>query len=405
MADDLADPEPIRFRTSKKRKAYRQRAPEDDDDDHHHHDSNSNSNNDNDNDNNSSSTPAPIPIAPPRAPTSPHTSIPRSFGDDDNADADADDQQPADHAHDPADDLSIDHAEQESAAAAALRLRTSRRAARLRGMGFKSDTQPRSETPSQALVHKDPDATHDAAVASGVDSRFMHQTGLLTILDDVHITSKHHPNRASSPSPSDDDNRDSNSDQDPDQDKDRKPAPAPAGIHSRAKDHQPARHGKLFEVAIPDDVRKDSKGKDKDRDREKDAAKRRRMHDPRDKDARRPGRTSDDMERDAMVEQFLHENRLDVYDVAEPSASSSRYAPGKDFSADARLAEQFRRQYYEDLALRRKKRRPALSKKEQQQQRAAQATEVLKGPKLGGSRNQRAAIRNILLQQQGEKKA
>lgn len=57
------------------------------------------------------------------------------------------------------------------------------------------------------------------------------------------------------------------------------------------------------------------------------------------------------------------------------------------------------------MALRRQRRRPAINQprvtqKQQLHQQAVAAGEVLKGPKLGGSRNSRAAVRDALLQQQ-----
>lgn len=83
------------------------------------------------------------------------------------------------------------------------------------------------------------------------------------------------------------------------------------------------------------------------------------------------------------------------------SAVASSSVPGADPSADDRIAEQFRQQYYDEMALRRKRKRPAATQQQKQQQQSA---DVLKGPKLGGSRNQRAAVRNILLQQEKDKK-
>lgn len=111
-------------------------------------------------------------------------------------------------------------------------------------------------------------------------------------------------------------------------------------------------------------------------------------------------RNSQDIARDALVEQFLHENRLDVYNVPSSSTPTASSAPGADPSADDRLAEQFRQQYYDEQAMRRKKKRPVQQQKQQQQQ----SGDVLKGPKLGGSRNMRAAVRDKLLQQEKEKR-
>lgn len=135
----------------------------------------------------------------------------------------------------------------------------------------------------------------------------------------------------------------------------------------------------------------------------------------------RKRRGSDDIKRDKLVEEFLSENRREcfssahharmnlftdmallllvgVYDVPEVSAPS----PAADGEADERLAEEFRRQFLDDVARRR----------QQQQQRKKKPTQaakpgsedVLRGPKLGGSRNQRAAVRDILLKKEKEAK-
>lgn len=59
----------------------------------------------------------------------------------------------------------------------------------------------------------------------------------------------------------------------------------------------------------------------------------------------------------------------------------------------------------EEVAARRQRKRPAINQprvtqKQAAHQQAVAAGEVLKGPKLGGSRNARAAVRDKLLQQQ-----
>ncbi|EGR50717.1 uncharacterized protein TRIREDRAFT_105079, partial [Trichoderma reesei QM6a] len=63
----------------------------------------------------------------------------------------------------------------------------------------------------------------------------------------------------------------------------------------------------------------------------------------------------------------------------------------------------FRQQYYTEQALRRKKKRP-ITQQQQLKQQKQQSGEILKGPKLGGSRNLRAAVRDKLLQQEKEKR-
>lgn len=69
-----------------------------------------------------------------------------------------------------------------------------------------------------------------------------------------------------------------------------------------------------------------------------------------------------------------------------------------DQAADDRIAEAFRQEFMDAVAQRRQKKtappatasRNAPGKKEE---------EVLKGPKLGGSRNARAAMRDLMLKQ------
>ena len=73
------------------------------------------------------------------------------------------------------------------------------------------------------------------------------------------------------------------------------------------------------------------------------------------------------------------------------------------------LAEEFKRQYMDEVAARRQRKKPAVNQHRtgaaaQQAAKAAASEEVLRGPKLGGSRNSRAAIRDILLSRQEQAK-
>ena len=88
---------------------------------------------------------------------------------------------------------------------------------------------------------------------------------------------------------------------------------------------------------------------------------------------------------------------MDVYDVP---VQNNPVTTGDNLSADDRMAEEFRQRYLDEVAARRQKKRPVTTTTKQQQQ---QAGDVLKGPRLGGSRNQRAAVRDILLKQEKEK--
>ncbi|KAJ5475027.1 hypothetical protein N7539_008093 [Penicillium diatomitis] len=94
----------------------------------------------------------------------------------------------------------------------------------------------------------------------------------------------------------------------------------------------------------------------------------------------RKRRTSADIERDRLVEEILRESKLDVYDEPEEEPQDG------DMAADDRIAEQFRRDFYDAIQTRRRA-RPAKTAK------TASKTEAPKGPKLGGSRSARAAMR------------
>ncbi|GAB0137692.1 hypothetical protein EsDP_00005949 [Epichloe bromicola] len=260
------------------------------------------------------------------------------------------------------------HDTESSSVTAALRARNARKY-RLRGVGFSTDSHADDHA---AQLPADDDSSKHLAVAKGIPDRFMHQTGLVSNLNDKHMTD-YIESRLSS-----------------------RAAPAPsysqpehASTFAPSSDQrplavQPTRHGRLVEVDLSSHLARYD-------DRKPKAA-----GPPR----RRNRRGSDDVKRDQLVEAFLHENKLDVYDV--PTQNSGKPA-GDNRSADDRMAEEFRRRYLDEMAARRQRRKPIPQTKQQKQEREQQAREVLKGPKLGGSRNQRAAVRNILLKQEKEK--
>lgn len=98
-------------------------------------------------------------------------------------------------------------------------------------------------------------------------------------------------------------------------------------------------------------------------------------------------RNSADIARDAMVDQILRESQLNIY---ETSASATQPKPPSDDTQDAdeRMAEEFKRDFYaaaEERAVRRTAAPPPPTF-------GANKLESLKGPKLGGSRSQRAAM-------------
>lgn len=86
---------------------------------------------------------------------------------------------------------------------------------------------------------------------------------------------------------------------------------------------------------------------------------------------------------------------VDVYEVPKQLTSGG----DGDGDGDKRLADEFRRQYMDDVAKRRQ-----LRKKKPVQPPKPRSENVLRGPKLGGSRNSRAAVRNALLQEKKDAK-
>lgn len=222
---------------------------------------------------------------------------------------------------------------------------------------------------------------------------------------------------------------------------------APTQTHGHAT-FEPTRTGKLVEVQVPSDA---SRGNGTQR---AGSPRKRRGEEGDGSSARRPKnqhrrRGSDDAKRDEMVDAFLHENRresfkpfpfcnthppaaaknltpnsppVDVYDLPAarpppPSGTSANDDPSTGPTADDRLAEEFRRQYMEEMAQRRQRRRPAAAQKPSSSSAggagsggppgsgsSAAGGDVLKGPKLGGSRNVRAQVRDILLMKQEQEK-
>ncbi|UKZ77655.1 hypothetical protein TrVFT333_005379 [Trichoderma virens FT-333] len=375
--------EPIRFRAGKKRKAYRQRATEDESHD-------------------IATIPAPS-VLPGASKLG--DGEPGRDADDASAEVQPRDLEMEDGNGDGED--GEDQAAGESAVAAALRLRNARRAGRRGGVGFRSEGRNQDDEDADldhALVLREADK--DAAIAhdrivGGITNRFMHQTGLLTILDDKHMNAYIESRLASRSA--DPHGASSSSQPSSLQSANQGPLAGDANQQDKWRD-QPTRHGKLVEVDMANldngantntgnNININGHAGSKRRRVEKDAAK----PPPR---RGRNRRNSQDIARDALVEQFLHENRLDVYNVPSSSTPTASSRPGADPSADDRLAEEFRQQYYDEQAMRRKKKRPV----QQQQQQKQQTGDVLKGPKLGGSRNQRAAVRDMLLQQEKEKR-
>ncbi|RKF81942.1 putative mrna splicing factor rna helicase protein [Golovinomyces cichoracearum] len=105
----------------------------------------------------------------------------------------------------------------------------------------------------------------------------------------------------------------------------------------------------------------------------------------------RKGRRGDDIKRDQLVDQVLRENRLEIYKepIMQPSLIQT------DQAADDRIAEAFRREFMDNASARQRKKNS--SNQAQARGQSGKKDDFLKGPKLGGSRSARAAVRETLL--------
>lgn len=108
----------------------------------------------------------------------------------------------------------------------------------------------------------------------------------------------------------------------------------------------------------------------------------------------RKRRDSEDIVRDALVEQVLRENRLDLYETDTPERINGGEDPGDAGDSDERIAEQFRQEFMDAMAERQHHRKlPVVQSKA-----SGAGTAESKGPKLGGSRSARAKM--VQMQQQ-----
>ncbi|KAI9832836.1 MAG: hypothetical protein M1826_001002 [Phylliscum demangeonii] len=98
----------------------------------------------------------------------------------------------------------------------------------------------------------------------------------------------------------------------------------------------------------------------------------------------RKRRTSDDVRRDQLVEEVLRESKLELYDEPEPILNANDVQ-----AADDRIAEKFRRDFLDAISSRHRRRGPPANSAAAK----AKREERPKGPKLGGSRSARAAMR------------
>jgi len=183
-------------------------------------------------------------------------------------------------------------------------------------------------------------------------------------------------------------------------------------VAGKQAESQRVLHGKLLEIDLGDEARArniqmterarrrlEGLGADEDDGPSRSRQKKPRLGPDGKPWGNRNRRGSDDIKRDQLVEEFLSENSLGVYDVQPEQPVALTGLEDDEMAADDRIAEEFRREFMDAMSQRRRRKavqpaKPGVKKDE----------EILKGPKLGGSRNARAAMRDILLKEQEKKK-
>ncbi|EQB55687.1 hypothetical protein CGLO_04362 [Colletotrichum gloeosporioides Cg-14] len=279
---------------------------------------------------------------------------------------------------------------------------------RLNGVGFsaRATSSPSEDSlaadlpSSRALMPATSQPEDDPLIAK----RFAPQTGLATTIVNKHMMEyieSHLSNR--NPSPSAETTTHTSSSLS---------STAPAPVAGNDKKAHPIMQGKLMEVDLGDEVRARNQAMTEkaarrllgesvpDEEPEGGPRKAKKPRLGRDGKPWRPRnrRGSDDVKRDQLVEEILRENKLDVYDV--PAMQQPQYEGDGD--ADDRIAEEFRREFMDAMVQRQQKKKAAVPPARAGARKADE--DVLKGPKLGGSRNSRAAMRDLLLKKEKEGK-
>lgn len=111
----------------------------------------------------------------------------------------------------------------------------------------------------------------------------------------------------------------------------------------------------------------------------------------------RKGPNPDDVARNALVEQVLHEHGLGTYDSSGQALAEKSKAPGHDEAADEKMAVKFQQQFLDAMAERQQR-------QIQQNKNASVPAAAASGPRLGGSRSARARMAEIQAQAAGKEK-
>ncbi|KAK7533173.1 uncharacterized protein J3D65DRAFT_634617 [Phyllosticta citribraziliensis] len=173
---------------------------------------------------------------------------------------------------------------------------------------------------------------------------------------------------------------------------------SPAARAEAHRERQPAGMGKLQEIDLGEEVTRMNAQRTQEATRKLQSGETAEPSDERFAGRGRRGRkrrTSEDIKRDKIVEDILKESMLDnIYDRTELQTADTN----DDQAADDRIVEQFRREFMEAVQTRNKRPQPApvVGK-------GGKVEERPKGPKLGGSRSARAAMR-AMEEQKAKKK-
>ncbi|AEO65731.1 uncharacterized protein THITE_2113051 [Thermothielavioides terrestris NRRL 8126] len=312
-----------------------------------------------------------------------------------------------------------------------LRLRNARKH-RSGGVGFRAGPSSHGDEPAtgeqdseqSVVLHGSADAQQgaEAALIGGISKRFAPQTGLVGELVNKHMEEyveselarrmRHAAEAAAQQEAQERQQMHSGSTTST---TDGQPGPSSAGPDGQA-DSQRVLQGRILEIDLGEEARArnvamterarrrlEGQIEEEELDESKGQSGKARLGRDGKPLRSRNRRGSDDIKRDQLVEEFLSENRLSLYDNQSEQAANPASVEEEDVAADDRIAEEFRREFMEAMAQRNRRRRPAHPAKPGAKN-ARNKDEILRGPKLGGSRNDRAAMRDLLLKEQVNKK-
>ena len=174
-------------------------------------------------------------------------------------------------------------------------------------------------------------------------------------------------------------------------------AEAPAASTAPAEQRQPTALGKLEEIdlaSIPQPQRKPPHSQDAAPKPRIRIGRNGKPYTPRE----RKRRNSEDIRRDALVEAVLQDTPQEYYDNKSTMISASAVVVGDGEDADEAFAERFQKEYLQRAQEGQRKKAPPMPAQKVGYGKKVEE-EVLKGPKLGGSRSARAAMRETMLKE------